>query len=456
MAFIISKLIGDSILDELKEVIPNRNEFKYRIEDFGYTIFDVQTLKVFEVSSLGYLLLNKINKERPLKQIVEELSKETKIPYFILVPMALNYLSMMKNGDLVSLDKPISYKFKSKYQTLPTLRGPNQIAWLFTNQCNLKCSHCGNTSQAKLNNELTKKECFDFIDECKDLNVFVLNISGGEPFLKKDWFEILSYARKKDIEIGITTNGTLVNEEVVKKLKKLEPYNVHISLDGIGKVHDDFRNKKGVYKSVLKTIMLFKKYKIPFGLTTSITKKNFSDLDNVKDFIKENKINSWNLYYALPLGCLSKIDSISTDEFYIFAKKAAGYIEELKDITHISIGDSLGYYGSLRLRDEPWIGCGAGINGCSVDAEGNVKGCPIQDNSFVEGNIRDKPLKEIWLNKSGFIYNRKPKKLEKHCKTCRHSKMCKAGCTSSMYSRGDNLNYNDYCVYHIEQMNGLV
>lgn len=455
MTFFISELIGNSILDELKEEIPARNEFKYRVEDFGYTIFDIQTLKVFEVSKAGFLILNKINKEKSIKQIIKELSKETKIPYFILAPMSLNFLSLMSKTGLIKLNKTISYDFKERYQKLPTLQGPNQIAWLFTNQCNLRCSHCGNTSQAKLENEMTKKECFDFIDQCEKLNVFVLNISGGEPFLKKDWFEILSYARKKGIEIGITTNGTLITEEIAKKIKKLNTFNVHISLDGIGKVHDDFRNKKGVFDSVVKSIKLFKKYKIPFGVTTSITKKNFNDLDNIKNFIKENKINSWNLYYALPLGCLSKIDSISTEEFYIFAKKVAEFREELKDITHISVGDSLGYYGSLNLRDTPWRGCGAGVNGCSIDADGNIKGCPIQNNKFIEGNIRDKSLKEIWLDKKGFSYNRNPKKLEKHCKTCKYGKICKAGCTSSMDSQGTNLNYNDYCVYHIEQMKNI-
>ena len=440
------------MLGELKEEIPSRNEIKYREEDFGYSIFDVQTLRVISTNKIGFLLLDKIDGEKDLKSILMELSKETKKPYFILVPLVLSYLSFMSKIKLINMKYDIPYEFKERYSTNPSYtRGPNSISWLITNKCNLRCTHCGNTSKAKLENEMTLKECFDFIDQCKELDVFILNISGGEPFLKKDWFEILSYARKKGIEIGITTNGTLINEDIVKKIKKLETFNVHISLDGIGKVHDEFRNKKGVYKLVLKTVKLFKKYKIPFGITTSITKKNFHDLDNVKDFIKKNKINSWNLYYALPVGCLSKIDSISTDEFYEFAKKIAKYKEELKDITNISVGDSLGYYGTLKIRDSFWTGCVAGLTGCSVDAEGNLKGCPIQNDKFVEGNIRDKPLKEIWLNKNGFSYNRNPQKLLKHCSSCKYKVYCRGGCKSSMDSMGTDFRYNDYCIYHIEQ-----
>lgn len=451
MVFLISECIGDFILDDLKRVIPSRNDYKYRNENFGYTIFDIKTLKITLIDKIGFSILSHINGKNNLKDILEKVSEETKIPYFIITTIALKYLTHLSRNRLIKLDKPIHYKLNEKEEIPPIPNGPNQISWLITNQCNLRCSHCGNTSRAKLENEMTKEECFNFIDQCAELKVFILNISGGEPFLKKDWFEILSYARKKDIEVGITTNGTLITEDITKKIRKLNTFNIHISLDGIGKTHDEFRNKTGVFNSVLKSIELFKKYKIPFGVTTSITKKNFNDLDNIKNFVKKNKINSWNLYYALPLGCLNKVDAVSTDEFYKFAKKVVQFKDELRDITKISVGDSLGYYGRLKVRDDFWNGCGAGVCGCSVDAEGNVKGCPIQHDKFNEGNLRNKSLKEIWLDKNSFLYNRKPSKLQKHCKKCEYSKFCKGGCKSSMYSQGTDFRYNDYCIYHIEE-----
>jgi len=451
MVFLVSEFLGDSVLDKLKYEVPSRNEIKSRTESFGYTVFDVQTLKTLLIDKIGFNILNSINCKDNLKNILIKISKETKIPYFILCVIAIKQLVYLSENDFVKLDKKIEYNFKSDNSPLVILNGPNQISWLITNQCNLKCSHCGNTSRAKLKNEMSDEECFKFIDECAKLNVFVLNISGGEPFLKKNLFEILSYARKKNIEIGITTNGTLVTEDIAKKIKRIEPFNVHISLDGIGKVHDNFRNKKGVYNSVLKTISLFKKYKIPFGLTTSITKKNFADLDNVKDFVKKKKINSWNLYYAIPVGCLKQADAVSQEEFYQFAKKVVQFKEELKNTTKIFVGDSLGYFGTLKVRDETWNGCSAGVYGCAVDAEGNVKGCPIQQDKFNEGNIREKSLQEIWLGKKAFRYNREHQKLSGHCKTCKYGKICKGGCKTSMFAQGTQFHYNDYCVYHIEQ-----
>jgi radical SAM protein with 4Fe4S-binding SPASM domain len=451
MAFSMSEYIGDSILEDIKDEIISRHDIRYRKENFGYTVFDVQTLKTVLIDDKGFKILNAINGKDTVKDIIKRVSEASKMPYFIFCTIALRHLDYLFENKFINLTKKVSYDFKKEYSHYPVLNGPNQISWLITNQCNLQCSHCGNTSRAKSENELGKEECLRFIDECAKLNVFVLNISGGEPFMRKDWFEILSYARKKYIEIGITTNGTLITEDIVKKIKELEPFNVHISLDGIGKVHDEFRNKKGVYDSVLKTIALFKKHKIPFGLTTSITKKNFSDLDNVKDFIKENRINSWNLYYALPVGCLKQADAVSQGEFYQFAKKIVQFKEELKDITNISVGDSMGYFGSLKVRDSIWTGCGAGVCGCAMDAEGNIKGCPIQHDRFNEGNIRNKSLRDIWLDKNAFKYNRKIQKLSKHCRTCRHSRICKGGCKSSMFAQDTGFHYNDYCIYHIEQ-----
>lgn len=450
MTFSASEYIGDSIIEDVKDDVPTRNEIRYRKEYFGYTVFDVNTLKTILIDDIGFKILYAVNGKDTIKDILTKISEESKMQYFVLCTIALKQLDSLSENRFVSLKKKISHDFKKKYADYPVLNGPNQISWLITNQCNLRCSHCGNTSRAKLDNELSKEECFRFIDECAHLKVFILNISGGEPFMRKDWFEILSYARKKDIEIGITTNGTLITEEIAKKIKELEPFNVHISLDGIGKVHDEFRNKKGVYDSVLKTIELFRKHKIPFGLTTSITKKNFSDLDNVKDFIKENRINSWNLYYALPVGCLKQADSVSPEEFYRFAKKIVQFKEELKDITNISVGDSMGYFGSLKVRDYVWTGCGAGICGCAMDAEGNIKGCPIQHDRFNEGNIRNRSLKDIWLGKDAFKYNRRKQHLTRHCRKCKHSKICKGGCKSSMFAQGTDFHYNDYCIYHIE------
>jgi radical SAM protein with 4Fe4S-binding SPASM domain len=301
-------------------------------------------------------------------------------------------------------------------------------------------------------NELTTTEAIQFVNDCAKHKVFILNISGGEPFIRKDFFEILEQARDLGIEIGITTNGTIINEETVKKLQKLSPFNIHISFDGIGKVHDSFRNKSGVYSKVIETIALFKKYNIPFGLTTSISKLNFHDIDNIKDFVKREGITSWEIYYAIPIGNLAKNMALSDKEYVELAKKVDSYKKELASMCNIFVGDSLGYFCDYKIRDEEWKGCLAGLNHCAIGSEGEIKGCPIQPDEFIEGNIRKDNLFDIWRNPRSFKYNREPIVLEKHCKKCKYSKECRAGCKTAMYTQHTGLTYNNLCVRHIQSI----
>jgi len=280
--------------------------------------------------------------------------------------------------------------------------------------------------------------------------VFIFNVSGGEPFIRKDWYEILSYARSKNIEVAITSNSTLINEDIARKLKELKIFNIHLSLDGVGETHDYFRNRKGVFDKVVNAINLFKKYEVPFGITTAVSKRNFGKLDELAEFVKDNNIFSWEIYSAIPLGCMDRQEALSQKETLEFAKKIFGFRNNLKG-TKIFVGDNLGYFDRYNMQED-WRGCRAGISICAIDSEGNVKGCPIHPNFLIEGSLRNKSLYEIWNDKKSFGYNRNAKpKLKKQCGKCQHSKICRGGCKASMYSQHKNFECNDYCLKFIEE-----
>ncbi|MFH1607793.1 MAG: radical SAM/SPASM domain-containing protein [archaeon] len=443
----ISKYLGNITIEDAKEEIPKKLPLITRKEKKSYFYFRRKDFKTGSVGNLGYLILEEIDNESNCQQVLERLSKKSKVPYFILADLFMSYLKILQDLDLIKLNIKIDKKIPNKKPKQQFLSAPIQIAILLTNECNLRCSHCGNENRERKENELTEEEWFKFTDECSKMNVFVFNASGGEPFMRKNWYDILNYARKKGIEIGITSNGTLIDEQIAKKLKELDIFIIHLSLDGIEEVHDSFRNQEGVFKKVLNAIKLLKKYNIPFGVTTAISKKNLHNLDQLKEFIKKNKIQSWEVYFAIPIGCMDKKEVLEDKEIIELAEKISQYKNELKD-TKIFVGDNLGYHSKYKMQ-ESWNGCQAGLSICAVDSEGNIKGCPIHPNNLIEGNIREKPFSEIWNNKNSFSYNRNPKKLKKHCKKCKFSKTCRAGCKSSMYSQGTDFKYNDLCLYHI-------
>ena len=448
-----SKNISKNIIKDIKDEIPKVKDVCFRKEKKGYFFYNKEDMKTGKIGKLGYLIFKNIDNKASCEEILERINKNSKIPLVFLSDLFVTYLKSFQELGLVSLSKEINKKINPKIlkeQNNPEfLSAPTQIAVLLTNECNLRCSHCGNENREKKGNELTQEEWFKIIDECSEMGVFVFNASGGEPFVRKDWYEILNYARKKGIEIGITSNGTLINERIALKLKKLDIFIIHLSLDGIGKSHDSFRNQKGVFEKVVKTIRLLEKHKIPFGVTSAISKRNFENVDKLKEFIKKNKIASWEIYYAIPLGCMPKEEVLSNEQIDDLARKINGYKKELKN-TKIFVGDNLGYHDKYNTQDG-WKGCQAGLSICSIDSEGNVKGCPIHPTSLIQESIREKSFSDIWRDKDNFSYNRKPLRLKAHCKNCKYGKTCRAGCKASMYSQDvKDFSCNYLCLKHIQ------
>jgi radical SAM protein with 4Fe4S-binding SPASM domain len=443
--------VGKEILGELAGTIPASKKYISRKEKRGYTLFFNDSLKYFYFDNVSFKFLNEFDGKKNIQQIAKNISKKSKLPFLVICNLLVRYLNSFNSLEILQSENykgEKKIKIKKPKDFIPT--APNQIAVLLTNECNLRCSHCGNENRDRKENELSRKEWFGIIDECAKLGVFIFNVSGGEPFVRKDWYEILSYARSKNIEVAITSNGTLIDEEIVQKLKKLETFNIHLSLDGVGEVHDYFRNKKGVFGTVVNAINLLKKHEIPFGITTSVSKRNFGKLDELAEFIRENGIYSWEIYWAIPLGCMNRQEVLSQREILDFAKKIYGFRNKLKDIK-IFVGDNLGYFDKYNMQED-WNGCRAGITICAIDSEGNVKGCPIHPNFLVEGNLRKGTLRDIWRDKKSFGYNRNSKpKLTKHCKECRFSKVCRGGCKASMYAQHKSFECNDYCLKFIEK-----
>lgn len=428
----------------LKPEINGKPLFRNDVQ--GTVVFDSATLKTVMVDKNSAETLKLVDGS-DVSSIAHRLAMISGMHPVMASYMALQYLSNFQRQGFISLPIEIKAPKPPRSEKKVVFSSPVIVSWEITKACNLNCSHCA--SQVMEGRELDTEEALDLIDYMHKCGVFILSFSGGEPFLRPDFFTILGRAREKGIEIGVTTNGTLLDENTVKRLSSLAPFNVHISIDGIGEMHDSFRNRAGVFESSVRSLKLLQKYKVPCGITTSMTKRNFHDLDNVKEFVKQNNIRSWEIFFAIPVGNLDKSEALDEAEFLELARKVDGIRKELKG-TRVFVGDSLGYFGKSCIRDEEWGGCTAGITHCAIDAYGNVKGCPVQPQDLIEGNIRDKSLDEIWRSNSAFQYNRGDVELEGYCLKCQHKKSCRAGCKTSAYHITGNIKENRMCLYYLE------
>jgi len=200
-------------------------------------------------------------------------------------------------------------------QILEKKKVPVNIHWIITNRCNERCIHCLRDNRKV--KELSLEQIKNIILHLKQEGCFNLAFSGGEPFIRKDFMEILAFSRKEQFAVSVLSNGTLLNEKKIRLLKKIRPQSVQLSLYGAtAKMHDSITGAKGSFVKTINAIRLLKKYKIPFGLVGMGLNKNFSELFQLKEMARKNH---WSIFFDFTIfpaytGSLHPLNLRASDE----------------------------------------------------------------------------------------------------------------------------------------------
>lgn len=186
----------------------------------------------------------------------------------------------------------------------------NYLFWECTNRCNFKCSHCGSNCQnnpdlaeEEITSEEIKKTFLEVASKYKPQEIMVV-ITGGEPLLRKDLFEVAEYINKLGFHWGLVTNGYFINKDNVEKIKKTKLYSISISIDGLENTHDKFRGIPGSYKKALNGIELLRNNKAAnyIEVTTVFSKHNINELNDIYRELLKLPIDSWKILFAEPIG----------------------------------------------------------------------------------------------------------------------------------------------------------
>ena len=306
--------------------------------------------------------------------------------------------------------------------------------WDINNECNLNCKHC-RVSEKNDNEKLSLKEAKSLLAECWYNGITMLNLSGGEPFLRDDIFEILDYAEKFE-DIVITTNGTLLNEEKCKKLSTYKNIKLSISLDGLEETHDKFRRKKGAFKKVIDILPVLNKNNIKYAIKYTLSKETAKDAIELLNLVAKMGANEFNVRRVIVAGNANKDMVLSNEEYKNIIRELIRNCRKLN--VKFRTGDPL----LIPIFSEIWgidiknddlskiyAGCQAGDEIIYIDYKGNVGACSYIP-KFAD-NIKDKPLDEILKNNKLFIDLREYKnKLEGKCNKCTYKMIC-GGCRAS-------------------------
>ena len=228
-----------------------------------------------------------------------------------------------------------------------------------------------------------------------------------------------------------------MSDDIISRLKAARVESVAVSVDGVREVHDAFR-QKGSFDRAFRAIGSLLGAGIPVSVISALRADNAPRLPEFYEVLKDYRIFAWQIQACSPMGnAASGVDvAFDAGEVIRFVAKTAREAPFA-----VGIADNIGYYtpeeGGLRGRSGvSFGGCSAGLEAIGIDSVGNVRGCEsMYDDAFIEGNLREKTLKEIWEDPDAFAYNRKfsPDMLTGACASCVWGCICAGGCRSYNY-----------------------
>lgn len=338
---------------------------------------------------------------------------------------------------------------------------PYKTVWEITNACNAKCIHCGSRSGQQRENELTEQEALRVCNELKELGCQYVTLIGGEFFLSPYWEKICKRLLDHNIRVGPLTNGILLNETNIQKLKNLGIRTVYLSIDGLKKTHDYIRGVPGLFDKVIKNIKNAQSEGFRIGINTSVSAVNVKEIPALYTFFKELDIKIWQIQIVEDIGNAQDNPELklTIDKLYYLLKDIAKFRKE--DKIRIVLGDNVGFYAAFEpmLRDKPFTGCSAGRFVLGIEASGNVRGCLSVKGTpeTTEGNVRERSLVEIWHDPELFApyRQRTVDKLSGFCAECEYRNICRAGCSSLSFALTGGFYENPFCIHKYEIEQGL-
>jgi len=321
------------------------------------------------------------------------------------------------------------------------------VIWNLIRRCNLTCQHCYSISaDVDFPGELTTAEVGRVMDDLKAFRVPVLILSGGEPLLRKDLFEIAARAKSMGFYVGLSTNGTLIDAPMAERIAGLGFDYVGISLDGMRDTHDRFRRKAGAFDASLAGLRECRDRGVKVGLRFTITQDNAADLPRLLALAEAEAIDKFYLSHLNYAGRGNK--NRATDAHFQTTRRAMDFLfdtawdyqcrglaKEIVTGNNDADGGYLLLWARRRLPEREahiraklanWGGNASGVNVANIDNLGNVHPDTMWWNHTL-GNVRERPFSEIWQDCSDPIMaglKKRPRAVKGRCAACAVFDIC--------------------------------
>lgn len=321
------------------------------------------------------------------------------------------------------------------------------VIWNLIRRCNLKCKHCYSISgDVDFPGELSTEEVFAVMDDLKASGVSVLILSGGEPLLRPDIFTISQRAKALGFFVGLSSNGTFIDEHAVDTIAGIGYDYVGVSLDGIGNTHDVFRGKPGAFEASLAGIRLCRDRGLKVGLRFTLTLDNAGTFPELLDLMEHERIAKFYLSHLNYAGrgnknrgrdAASALTRWALDLLFEASWRAIEEGEDREFVTGNNDADGvyLWFWINERFPEHAdrvrralvrWGGNSSGVGVANIDNLGNVHPDTFWWH-YTLGNVRDRPFSEIWRDNASPILaglRQRPRPVKGRCARCAHLDIC--------------------------------
>ena len=336
------------------------------------------------------------------------------------------------------------------------------VAWEITRNCNLACVHCrASATMGPYAGELDTEACLNLLDQIKETGDPIVILTGGEPLLRPDIFEIARYGTDKGLRMVMAPNGTLLTANIAKKLVESGIQRISISIDGAtSRSHDRFRGVNGAFDRALRGIQFAKDAGLEFQINTTISKTNLDEIQQIQDLAVALGAVAHHIFLLVPTGRGKYIVDQEIDaEAY---EKTLNWFYDQRKKTPLQLKATCAphYYRILRQRaavdgekvtfqthglDAVTRGCLGGIGFCFISNTGIVQPCGFLNLEC--GNVTRQPFSDIWRHSDVFLKLRDYDALTGKCGVCHYKKVC-GGCRARAFeASGDFMAEEPLCSY---------
>lgn len=320
------------------------------------------------------------------------------------------------------------------------LDAPICLTWELTYACNLQCVHCLSSSGRRDPRELTTEECEAVIDELQRMQVFYINIGGGEPTIRKDFWHLVRYAVDHGVGVKFSTNGSGINAEVAEQLAESDYVDVQISIDGADAETNDHVRGAGSFATAVQAMEHLNAAGFEgFKISVVMTRHNIRQVNEFKAMA-----DHYGAQLRLTRFRPSGRGADSWEALHPTDQQQRELYHWLMDHPDVLTGDSFFHLSALGEALPGLNLCGAGRVVCLIDPVGDVYACPfVLHDEFLAGSVRDEGgFQKVWKESDLFTELREPQSAGA-CASCGHFDACQGGCMAAKFFTGIPLDGPD-------------